>query len=178
MQRLDQFDNSGFDRGRPRWVELCWLLLGSPLVRSGLPGSAWRRALLRLFGARIGRGVVIKPGVHVKFPWRLEVGDHSWLGEKLWIDNLATVSIGSHCCLSQGVYLCTGSHDWSRPGFDLRVAPVRINDGAWLAACCRIAPGVTIEREAVVQMGAVVTRNVAERMRVAGNPAREAGARE
>jgi putative colanic acid biosynthesis acetyltransferase WcaF len=162
MVRLDQFENSAFNRGRARWVEAIWVLAFSPLVASFLPGSAWRKACLRAFGARIGTGVVIKPRVNVKFPWRLEIGDHSWIGEGAWIENLAPVVIGSHVCVSQGAYLCTGSHDWSRVTFDLVTKPIRIDDSAWICAKAVIAPGVTVGKGAVVGLGAVATADVPE----------------
>ena len=101
-----------FSRGRSRLVEVLWLVLDALLVRSRVPGSAHRRLILRAFGALIGKRVLIKPGVRIKFPWRLEIGDDSWVGEDVWIDNLAPVQIGANCCISQGVYICTGSHDW------------------------------------------------------------------
>lgn len=176
--RLDRYASGDFDRGASRLVEALWLLLGSPLVRSGLPGSGWRRRLLALFGARTGKGVVIKPGVQVKFPWRLTLGDHCWLGENVWLDNLAPIAIGAHACVSQGAYLCTGSHDWSRETFDLRVAPIAVGDGAWIAAGCRIGPGVQVGDGAVLQLGAVVTADVAAGERWAGNPARCVGTRQ
>ncbi|MEM9531227.1 MAG: WcaF family extracellular polysaccharide biosynthesis acetyltransferase [Pseudomonadota bacterium] len=172
--RLDTFNNGNFDRGRSRGVEVLWLVCGR-LVASSLPGSAWRRLLLRGFGARMGKGVVIKPRVRIKFPWRLSVGEYSWLGEGSWIDNLATVTIGSHCCVSQGVYLCTGSHDWSKSTFDLITQPITVGDAAWLAACCRIAPGVTIGEGAVIQLGAVLTSDANPHTRYGGNPARALG---
>jgi putative colanic acid biosynthesis acetyltransferase WcaF len=106
--------------------------------------------------------VVIKPRVNVKFPWRLEIGDHSWIGEGAWIENLAPVVIGSHVCVSQGAYLCTGSHDWSRVTFDLVTKPIRIDDSAWICAKAVIAPGVTVGKGAVVGLGAVATADVPE----------------
>ena len=99
-------------------------------VSSSIPGSAHRCFLLRAFGAKIGRGVNIKPRVKVKFPWRLIVGNHSWIGEAVWIDNLAEVEIGANCCVSQGAYLCTGSHDWNSRKFTLITKPIRVEDGA------------------------------------------------
>src|SRR5262245_29384918 len=134
MVALRQYDNTRFDRGRSKLVETLWLMLDAALVRSRVPGYAHRRQILRVFGARIGKRVVIKPGVRIKFPWRLEIGDDSWIGEDVWIDNLATVHIGRNCCISQGAYICTGSHDWEKPTFDLIVKPVKIGDGAWLAS--------------------------------------------
>ena len=153
----------GLDRGRPAFVEALWMVLSALFVASFVPGSRHRRWLLALFGARIGRGVVVKPGVRVKFPWRLAVGDHSWLGEGAWIDNIVPVTIGAHACLSQGVYLCTGNHDWSRPGFDLRAAPITVADGAWIGARAVVGPGVAVGRGAIVALGAVAMRNLAER---------------
>ncbi|MGD0581153.1 MAG: putative colanic acid biosynthesis acetyltransferase, partial [Bryobacteraceae bacterium] len=90
--------------------------------------------MLRLFGARIGQGVVIKPGTRVKFPWRLQIGEHSWIGESAWLDDLSEISIGSNCCVSQGAYLCTGNHDWSDPAFRLIVRPIVLCDGSWVGA--------------------------------------------
>jgi putative colanic acid biosynthesis acetyltransferase WcaF len=160
LPRLKDFTNLYFLRGRPRIVEALWLLAQWALVASWIPGTTHRRWLLRVFGAKIGEGVQIKPGVRVKFPWRLEVGDHSWLGEDVWIDNLDKVSIGANCCISQGAYLCTGSHDWSRSTFDLITGPIRINDGAWIAARSSIGPGVTVGEGAVLCLGSVANKDL------------------
>ncbi len=174
--QLEGFNNQGFDRGRGRLLEALWWLAGA-LVASWLPGSSWRRFLLRLFGARIGDGVVIKPRCRVKFPWRLHVGGHSWLGESVWIDNLASVHIGDNCCLSQGVYLCTGSHHWSKQGFDLITAPIHVEDQVWLAAFSRIGPGRRLGQGAIVQLGGVLTEDALPWTRYAGNPAVACGSR-
>ncbi len=158
---LARFANPDFSRGRPAWVEAVWLAVQWAFVSSWLPGSAHRRLLLRLFGARVGKGVAIKPGVRVKFPWKLAVGDYTWIGEDAWIDNLDEVTIGSNCCLSQGAYLCTGSHDWTKPSFDLVTKPIRIENGAWVAARASVAPGVTIGEGAVLAMGSVAVSDLA-----------------
>src|SRR5262249_27347924 len=144
----------------PAWVEALWLLIQPLLLSSSLPGSGMRVRLLRLFGARIGSGVTIKPGVRVKFPWRLVVGDHSWVGEQVWLDNLAEIRIGSHCCLAQAVYLCTGTHDWSRRGFNLATMPIVVQDQVWLAARSVVGPGVTVGEGAVLALGSVATRDL------------------
>jgi putative colanic acid biosynthesis acetyltransferase WcaF len=157
MIRLDRYENSWFTRGRPKWVEILWLLVQWVFVRSSIPGAAHRCLILRLFGARIGKGVEIKSGVRVKFPWRLTIGDYSWIGEDVWIDNLADVTIGSHCCVSQGAYLCTGSHDWASRGFDLIVRPILVSDGAWIAARAVIGPGVSVGKGGVLSLGSVAT---------------------
>lgn len=153
MVKLDRYDPAGFDRGRPKWLELSWLLLQALFISSWQPSSNLRIGLLRLYGAKIGRGVVLKPGLRVKFPWRLKVGNHSWLGENVWIDNLDSVVIGDHCCISQGVYLCTGSHDWSKETFDLITRPIKVCEGAWLGAFSRIAPGTVVGEGAALTLG-------------------------
>jgi putative colanic acid biosynthesis acetyltransferase WcaF len=153
--RLRDFDNSGFDRGRSKLIEALWITMSTLFVESRLPGSAHRRLLFRLFGARIGKRAVIKPGVRVKFPWRLSIGDDSWIGEDVWIDNLDQVTIGRDCCVSQGAYLCTGSHDWTSPFFDLIAKPITIGNGAWIAAKASLGPGAAAGDGAVLTMGSV-----------------------
>lgn len=146
-------------------------MLACVFFTSGLPGSRIRVWLMRFFGAQVGQGVVVKPRVRITFPWRVSVGDHSWIGEGTWLDSLDHISIGSNCCLSQGVYICTGNHDWSSETFDLVVKPVNIYDGAWIGAYARLSPGVTIGQCAVVSMGAVQVSDAEPNKIYAGNPA-------
>ena len=175
--RLAEFDNSGFSPGRSFFVQVLWFVLQALLVSSWLPGSVHRSFLLRLFGAQIGRGVRIKPNIRVKFPWRLFVGDNTWIGEAVWIDNLDEVHIGSNCCISQGVYLCTGSHLWSSPRFDLLTRPIRIGDSAWIAAKSVIAPGVTVGQGSVLKLGSVATDDLQDWVVYEGCPATPVGNR-
>ncbi|MER9419172.1 WcaF family extracellular polysaccharide biosynthesis acetyltransferase [Mesorhizobium sp. M0306] len=176
--RLRDFRNAEFARGRSLPIEALWTLLSALFVSSWLPGSSHRRFLLRLFGANIGDGVVIKPGVRVKFPWRLTIGADTWIGEEVWIDNLATVFIGDNCCLSQGAYLCTGSHDWNSPTFDLKARKIQIDNGAWIAAKAVVGPGVTVGEGAVLTICSVATSNLAAWTVYRGNPAVVAASRE
>lgn len=168
---LSKYPIRPFDRGRSALMELAWIVVQSLFVHSWLPGSAHRVWLLRKFGARIGQGVVIKQFVRVKFPWRLSIGEHTWIGEGAWIDNLAQVNIGSHCCISQNAYLCTGSHDWKSNTFDLITKPITIEDQAWVAAGSQVAPGVTIGRAAVLALGAVALADLQPGWIYQGNPA-------
>ena len=141
LVRLDCYDNSWYRPGASLLKRTMWMLIGQPLFASPwLLSSSLRVLVLRLFGARIGKGVVIKPSVLVKYPWHLELGDHCWIGEGSWIDNLTTVQVGANACISQGAYLCTGNHDWSEPGFDLRIAPIQLGEGAWAGAKSILAP--------------------------------------
>jgi putative colanic acid biosynthesis acetyltransferase WcaF len=116
--------------------------------------------------------VVIRPGVRVKYPWRLRIGNNSWLGEDCWIDNLAHVHIGNNVCLSQGSYLCTGNHDWADPAFGLIVKPITLRDGSWVGARATICPGVELEENAVAAAGSLVTNSIPAGEIYAGNPAK------
>lgn len=170
--RLRDYDNSWYHPGRSALWRAAWLFLGLPLLRaSWITSSSLRVDLLRLFGARIGMRVVIKPGVTVKYPWHLVVADDCWIGEDCWIDNLTTVQLGSNVCISQGAYLCTGNHDWSDPAFGLKIAPIRLMDGAWAGAKCILAPGTTLGEGAVAAAGSVVAGQVPDYQVFAGNPA-------
>lgn len=157
---LSKYKNEDFDRGRNRLVEFAWLAVGGMLFDSWLPGSAWRVAILRLFGSSIGCCVVIKPRVKIKFPWRLSMGDRVWLGESAWIDNLDFVNIGSDVCISQNVYLCTGSHDWSEEDFQLVTGPIEIEDHSWICANASICPGVKVGQGAVLGLGSTASKSL------------------
>lgn len=160
-------------------MRLMWYYTSLLLFESGwFIFTRVKPAILRLFGARVGRGVVIKPHVRIKFPWRLSIGDHCWIGQGLWIDNIADVSIGSHVCLSQNGYLCTGSHDRRSRSFDLIALPISIADGAWIAASCILLPGIKIGANAIVAAGSVVTKDVPSATIAGGNPAQPIKIRE
>ena len=160
---LSGFTGAGYDKGRPPSTQVLWLLVSGLVVRRWwCPGSI-RVAILRAFGAEIGRGVLIRHGVKIHWPWKLRVGDHSWIGEETWILNLEPVTIGADVCISQGVLLCTGSHDRHSPTFEFDNAPITVGDGAWVAARATVLRGVTIGAEAVVGATALVTRDVPER---------------
>lgn len=144
---LTQFQHPNIQGNRNVIWRVSWYLINAMFFRStilGLLPSTIKAGILRLFGANVGRGLVCKPRVNIKYPWFLSIGDDVWLGEELWIDNLCEVSIGSNVCLSQGVRIFTGSHDWSIPEFPTFTRPIRISDGVWVTAFCVIKPGVNI----------------------------------
>lgn len=169
---LSQSSRRGYHPGRPYTYRALWLvvealILLNPVVTS-YPLKRW---LLRRFGARVASGVLIKPNVHVKYPWHLEIGQNAWIGERAWIDNFVKVRIGANAVLSQGAYLCTGNHDWSDPGMGLVVKQIAVEDGAWVGAFAKIAPGVTVGREAVVTLGSVLLEDAQAGGVYCGNPA-------
>jgi len=165
-------DSSNLDRACPLWKEVLWYLIGSRIVESRLlPVSAIKVRTLRLFGAQIGGNVYLKPGIRIKFPWKLRIGDYSWIGEDAWIDNLDWVTIGAHCCVSQGSYFCTGNHDWSARNMKLFTRPIEMGDGSWVGAKSIVCPGVTIAQGAIAQAGSVVTKSIGPDEIHGGNPA-------
>jgi putative colanic acid biosynthesis acetyltransferase WcaF len=169
---LAAFANSWYNPGKPKWVRVLWFLFGAPVLRSKLlPLSSVRVWLLRAFGASLGEGLVIKPGVRIKHPWMFTAGDHCWFGEDCWIDNLAPVTLGRNVCISQGAYLCTGNHDWSDPVFGLIVKPIVLGDGAWAGAKSVLCPGVWLGDGAIAAAGSVITGSVPAWEIHAGNPA-------
>ncbi|GAB1544837.1 putative colanic acid biosynthesis acetyltransferase [Scytonema sp. NUACC21] len=170
--RLNNYTAGTYTPGAPLWKQLLWYFVGAPLVQSHLLPTSWFKVwVLRLFGATIGQQVRIKPGVRVKFPWRLTIGDYVWIGEDAWLDNLAPITIESHACLSQGVYLCTGNHDWNHIDFKLIPAPIRIEESSWIAAKAVIGPGVTVGRGAVLTLGGVTGLSLEPMTIYVGNPA-------
>jgi putative colanic acid biosynthesis acetyltransferase WcaF len=124
-----------------------------------------------LFGAKVGRGVTIKPQVKITFPWKLRVGDHVWLGEECWLLNLERIVIGSHVCISQRAFLCAGSHDFKQPRFDLITKPITLADGAWVGAGAWVGPGVTFGSHAVLTAGSVAAKDLEPFGIYRGNPA-------
>jgi putative colanic acid biosynthesis acetyltransferase WcaF len=164
--------NRDYLPGRPFIVRALWVILEAVvLINPVVTSYRLKRGLLRLFGAQVGADVIIKPGVHIKYPWRLRVGDNCWLGERCWIDNMEDVTIGDNVVVSQGAYVCTGNHDWSDPGMALSPEPVVIEDGAWIGAFARVAPGSHVAPETVLVLGAVLLTDTEPRGIYRGNPA-------
>ena len=175
---LSQYKKEPHLRGSGILAVVCWQVIQFLFVSSFQPSSSVRLFFMRLFGAKIGTGVIAKPYVRVKYPWKLQVGDYSWIGESVWIDNMDNVTIGNHCCLSQGAYICTGNHDWNKSAFDLITRPVVIDDYAWLCARSVVAPGINIRSGAVLTMNSVATTDLDNWKIYTGNPAREVRDRE
>lgn len=169
---LSQFENSSFSRGRSALTEVAWMIASAVFFRHGLAvGSQAKAAILRFFGARVGRGVIIKPSVQIKFPWKLTVGDHVWIGDHAWIDNLDEVTIGSHVCISQGALLLCGNHDYASPRFALITKPIVVEDGAWIGARGLVCPGVRVGSHAILTAGSVATHDLEPFGIYQGNPA-------
>lgn len=170
---LRQYDSSKYDRGRPSWfVLLWWLVQAIAFPLSPHTFSRFRKWLLQLFGAKIGTGVVIRPTARFTYPWKIEIGDYSWIGDDVVLYSLDRIHIGCHCIISQKCYLCTGSHDIQDPGFGLVTSPIAIGNGVWLATDCFVAPGVQIGANAVIGARSSVFSNIPAQQVCWGTPAR------
>jgi putative colanic acid biosynthesis acetyltransferase WcaF len=168
---LSKYDNRWYKPGAGLPVRGLWYLCNALCFKSGFPFSGFRKFLLRLFGARIGRGVVIKPGTNIKYPWKLSVGNHCWIGEGVWIDNLGQVTLGDHVCLSQGAFLLTGNHNYKKEGFDLMVDNITLEEGVWIGAKAVVCPGVTCRSHSVLSVGSVAISDLEPYSVYQGNPA-------
>lgn len=164
--------NTGSYQAGPKWKVLLWYCCNYYILNSAFPWPyGLKRWLLRLFGARIGKGLVIKTKVRIKHPWRLTIGDHCWLGEGVWIDNLADVTLGDHVCISQGALLLTGNHDYKQPDFPYRLGEIDIASGAWIGAMAVVCAGVTCGSHAVLTVNSVTSKDMDPWMIYSGNPA-------
>jgi len=172
FQRLDRFCTPAGFRGRPGWYVQLWWLVQTTLFRpSPQVLYGWRRWLLRRFGARIGKGVLLRPSVRITYPWKLTIGDHAWIGDDVVLYTLGDIAIGAHAVVSQRSYLCTGSHDYTRTTFDIFARPIVIGAQAWLATDVFVAPGVAIGAGTVVGARSSVFKSLPGGVIARGNPA-------
>jgi putative colanic acid biosynthesis acetyltransferase WcaF len=166
MRDLSKFTGEGYDKGRSVVWQVAWLVVqGLVFKRSWLPATA-RVRILRAFGAEVGDGVLIRNDVTIHWPWKLAIGDHSWVGVGAWILNLEPVRIGSNTCISQQVLLCTGSHQHDSPSFEFDNGPIEIGDGVWVAVRATVLRGVHIADGALIGACALVTHDVGPNERV------------
>jgi putative colanic acid biosynthesis acetyltransferase WcaF len=159
-RHLSGFTGRGYDKGRSRLWQGAWLLTQSLFFQPWWVPARFRVLALRAFGATIGDGVLIRHRVRVHWPWKLTIGNFSWIGEGVWILNLENVAIGQNVCISQEALLCTGSHDRHSPTFEFDNAPIHIGDGSWLGARAVVLRGVTIGCDVVVGATALVAKSV------------------
>lgn len=160
------------DRGRSAFIVQLWWIIQSTLF-SLSPQFAynWRNFLLKIFGAKIGKNVLIRPTVRITYPWKLTIGDNSMIGDFVELYNLAEITIENDVVISQKSYICTGSHDLNKITFDLKVKPIYIKEQAWIAADVFIAQGVTIGRGTVIGIRSTVFKDMPDSMICYGNPA-------
>ena len=149
-----------------------WFCVQHLIFKSAFIPSSLRPLLLKLFGASVGRGVLIRRGVQVHFPWNLEIENDCWIGEEVWFINHEKITIGSNICISQRSIICSGGHDYRSASLEYSHKPVVIKDGAWVCLGATILPGVTIGECSVVSAGEVARKSVPDYSMLVGGEIR------
>jgi putative colanic acid biosynthesis acetyltransferase WcaF len=168
---LSKYDNSWYKPGG-RIKRAIWMLKNIVILRSSFPWPNRLKVMtLRFFGAKIGKGVLIRPCVNIKYPWLLELGDNVWIDEEVFIDNLAKLKIGNNVCISHGSLILCGDHNYKKEAFDLIVKEITIEDGVWVGAKSVIFPGVTMKSHSILTTSSVLTKDTEEYGIYQGNPA-------
>lgn len=171
--RLDLYHQNTYSRGRNGVVVLIWWIIQGSLFKFSLhPMYAWRRFLLRLFGAKVGKGVQVRASAKFTYPWKVSLGDYAWIGDHVELYSLDEIHIGEHCVVSQKAYLCTGTHNIHDIQFGLITKSICIQDGAWVASDTFVYPGVTVGEMAVVAARSTVMKDVPANEIYAGTPAK------
>ncbi|TXI68127.1 MAG: colanic acid biosynthesis acetyltransferase WcaF [Flavobacterium sp.] len=171
MFELEKFNLPKNFRGRSAIVVQLWRVIYVVFFRNSpqfLYG--WRRFILRLFGAKIGKKVIIRPSAEITYPWKIEIGDYSWIGDNVVLYSLGRITIGSNTIVSQKSYLCTGSHDINSVAFDIFEKPIVIGNSCWIATDVFIAPGVQIVDEVIVGARSSVFKSIVTKGIYKGNP--------
>ncbi len=173
IQQLQQFEMPSTFRGKPGWyIQLWWIVQALFFKLSPQFLYGWRRFLLRLFGAKVGKGVILRPSVHTQFPWKVSIGDWSWIGDDVVLYSLGEINIGNNVVVSQRSYLCTGSHDYQSSAFDIYSQPIVLENECWLATDVYVAPGVTIGQGTVVGARSSVFKSLPAGKICMGSPAK------
>jgi putative colanic acid biosynthesis acetyltransferase WcaF len=170
--KLSTYNNHPFNPGGSPLKRILWFYMNAVFLKTSLlPINSFKVFLLKLFGAKVGKGVTIKPGVNVKYPWHLNIGDDTWIGENVWVDCLVPVTIGNNVCVSQGALLLTGNHDYKKASFDLITKEIILEDGVWIGAYAIVNPGVVAASHSVLAAGSVANKNLDAYSIYQGNPA-------
>jgi len=149
-----------------------WLLISNVFFLTNIPYPNFTKVfILKCFGGKVGKNVVIKPWVKIKFPWMLSLGNSVWLGESVWIDNISEIKIGNNVCISQGALLITGNHNYSSEKFELISKPIIIEDGVWVCANTILIGGITIHSHAVLAINSLASKDLEPYSIYSGNPA-------
>ena len=174
---FSKFNNKDFYPGN-LILRILWFLVSLIFFTSScLPFTVIKVFILRIFGAKIGKSVVIKPSVNIKYPWKLSLANHVWIGENVWIDNLDNVVIGNNVCISQGAFLLCGNHNYKKDSFDLITKPIIVEDGVWIGAKSTVLPGVTAKSHSILSAGSVTSKNLEPYSIYRGNPAEKVSIR-
>ena len=164
--KLNEFDASiGLDRGAGKLKETAWYLCKMFFFLTAFPfPSSLKVSVLKLFGAKVGTNVTIKPRVNIHFPWKLELGSNVWIGEEVFILNFEKIKIGNDVCISQRAFLCGGNHNYRIPSMPFRNGPITLEDGCWIGAFCFVGPHVRVGVDSVLTVGSIITSDVKDNL--------------
>lgn len=169
---LSRFNNADFPKGAGVMKMTLWYFTNAAFfLNPFFPFRSMKPGLLRLFGARVGKGVVIHPGVNIKYPWKLTIGDHCWIGQRAWLDNIDQLTLGNNVVISQGGMIIQGSHNYKKVDYPTMSGPVILEDGSWVGAGAMVMLGVTLKSHSVLSAGSVATKDLEPYMIYQGNPA-------
>jgi len=176
---LSKFNNSWYNSGAGIVKRTLWYFFNIIfLMNPAFPLSSVKILILKIFGAKIGNGVILKPSINIKYPWRLTIGDYSWIGENVWIDNLDDVKIGANCCISQGALLLSGNHDFKKSSFDLKIGKITLENGVWIGAKSIVTGNVICRSHSVLSVNSVASKDMESYGIYRGNPAEKINIRE
>jgi putative colanic acid biosynthesis acetyltransferase WcaF len=172
MVDLKTFKNPLYNHGRSLVIRFLWMVVSRLFINTWIPyPSKFKTIVLKLFGAKIGGGFVIRPFVKIKHPWCIQIEDNVWIGESVWIDNLVLVTIGSNVCISQGAFLFTGNHNYKSKSFDLITDEIHLEMGVWIGAQAIVGPGVRCCSNSELAAGSIAFKNLDSNCVYQGNPA-------
>lgn len=170
---LTKYNQSWYSRGKSSWYILLWWFIQGTIFRFSIHNMyKFRNFLLKLFGAKIGKNVKIRSTAKITYPWKVEIGDNTWIGDDVVLYSLDNIKIGSNCVISQRSYICTGSHDIESESFNLIVKPITIEDYSWIAADVFVGQGVTIREGSVIAARSSIYKDSEPWMVYVGNPAK------
>ena len=169
--KLNTFSVGNYNHGN-KFKILIWSVINYFILNSSFPFPiAFKVLLLRMFGAEVGEGLVMKLKIRIKYPWRLKIGNNCWIGESVWIDNLEDVKIMDDVCISQGALLLTGNHDYTISSFPYKLGKIILENGVWIGANAVVCPNVVCQSHSVLTVNSVATKNLEAWSINAGNPA-------
>jgi putative colanic acid biosynthesis acetyltransferase WcaF len=176
---LANYNQDWFDRGRSKWIVALWYLIQATLFRYSFHNMyGFRRMILKLFGCSIGKNVLIRNTCEITYPWKVSIGENSWIDHEVILYSLDNIAIGKNTSISRRSYICTGSHDISDSAFGLVVKPIKIGDGVWIQADCFISLGVEIGNQSVIGTRSSVLKSMPPGMVCYGNPCKVVRERE
>lgn len=169
--KLREYSNTWYKPASKTKI-MIWYIVNIFIFKTNIPyPSSFKVKVLRLFSAHVGERILIKPCVNIKYPWLLCIGSDVWIGENVWIDNLAQVTIENNVVISQGAYILTGNHDYKKESFDLIIGEVTLKEGCWLGAKSIVCPSTTLNKYSILSVGSIATHDLKENGIYQGNPA-------